>query len=65
MGTKLYKHAFVELIEEYIEILEKFIPDEYGLERGHIREILMESVKFYYPPQKKRSFFRRWIPLFN
>lgn len=67
MGTKLYKHAYEELIKEDIEILYRFIPDEYGLERGHIRQILQDSVDHLYPPQKKRRFrlFRRFKPLFN
>ena len=65
MGTKLYKHAYEELIQEDIDVMEKYIPPEYNIIKGHIREILLESVKFYYPPRKKRwRLFRRWRPLF-
>ena len=66
MGTKLYKHSYEELIQEDIEVMEKHIPDEYNIIKGHIREILLDSVNFYYPPQKKRwRLFRRFKPLFN
>lgn len=62
----MYKHAYEELIQEDIEVLEKFIPAGFGLEKGHIREILLDSVNFYYPPQKKRrGLFQRFRPLFN
>lgn len=60
MGTRLNEPAFTQLIEEDIAILERFIPREYSLEKGHIREILLESIKFYYPPRKKRG----WRSLF-
>jgi len=61
MGTKLNEPAFTQLIEEDIAVLEH-LPDRFALERGHIREILLESIKYYYPKRKRR---RRWISLFN
>lgn len=48
MGIKLNKESYEKLIQEDIEVLNKYLP-EHSLERKHIVDVLLESVKHHYP----------------
>lgn len=47
MSTKLFKSAYQQLIDEDISVLNKYLPD--CIELDHIKHIIRDSVKHYYP----------------
>lgn len=57
MSVKLNKESYKKLIQEDIEVLNKYLP-KHSLERRHIEDILLESVKYHYPDNcnKKRVY---------
>jgi uncharacterized protein (UPF0216 family) len=52
MGIMLEKKAYEKLIEEDIEVMNKYMPEE-SLERKHIVEVLKWSVGQIYDQPKK------------
>ena len=51
MTIKLNKQAYQQLIQEDIDVLNKYLP-EHSLEKRHVIDILNESIKFHYPDCK-------------
>ncbi len=49
MGTTMNKTAFEKLIQENLDWLER---QPRSLEREHIKEIVKQSVQFYYPDKE-------------
>lgn len=60
MGIAITKRAYMKLINEDLDWLNKECPD--GLEKDHIKAVLCKSIDLLYPTQLKETKYKRKCP---